>query len=476
MKIASVAVFSEADRTASHVQMADEAVDIGPSPSVDSYLRMEKIISAAQQTNADAIHPGYGFLSENAKFAKVCEDEGIKFIGPNWRAIEKMGSKTSARRVAIEAGAPVVPGTERGVSDFAQAKKIAAEIGYPVLLKAAAGGGGKGMRQVATESDLLAAMRSASSEAERAFGSDEVYLEKLVVGPRHIEVQILGDEHGHIIHLGERECSIQRRHQKVIEECPSPLMLKQPELREKIGDAALKIARAVGYSSVGTLEFLADKDSNFYFLEMNTRLQVEHPVTERVTGIDLVRWQIRVAAGEPLTVKQEDVQWNGSAIECRIYAEDPANNFFPCPGKITQYTEPSGPGVRVDSGAYDGWIVPMEYDPLIAKLIAWAGTREAAIDRMRRAVSEYRIMGITTNLALFREIMNDSNWIRGALHTQFLDEFMAARKEPDADPNTRLAAILAATHAFTAPSSAKEEKTAPAASAWLAQARSGVLR
>jgi acetyl-CoA carboxylase biotin carboxylase subunit len=470
MNIASVAVFSEIDRRALHVQMADEAVCIGPAASSESYLRSEKIINVAQQLSAEAIHPGYGFLSENAAFAKACEEAGIKFIGPRWRAIEQMGSKTGARRVAIAAGAPIVPGTERGIADPDEARRIAAEIGYPVLLKAAAGGGGKGMRRVDSEHDLLSAMRSASSEAERAFGSAEVYLEKLIEKPRHIEVQVLGDEHGHIIHLGERECSIQRRHQKVIEECPSPLMLERPELRSEIGEAALKIARAVNYSNAGTLEFLADQNGHFYFLEMNTRLQVEHPVTEWVTGLDLVRWQLRIAAGEALSIQQQDVQWNGSAIECRVYAEDPASNFFPSPGRITQYVEPSGPGVRVDGGVYAGWNVPLDYDPLLAKLSTWAGTREAAIDRMRRAVSEYRVLGITTNLALFRDIMLDKRWIAGKLDTGFLDRFMQ-EYAPAASGERRQIAQLAA-------ASTKKTKTAiaPAAGVWLNHARRGLLR
>ncbi len=443
MNIASVAVFSEIDRRALHVQMADEAVCIGPAASSESYLRAENIIKVARQLNAEAIHPGYGFLSENAAFAKACEEAGIKFIGPRWQAIEQMGSKTGARRVAIAAGAPIVPGTEQGIADPDEARRIASEIGYPVLLKAAAGGGGKGMRRVDSEHDLLSAMRSASSEAERAFGSAEVYLEKLIEKPRHIEVQVLGDEHGHILHLGERECSIQRRHQKVIEECPSPLMLERPELRSEIGEAALKIARAVNYSNAGTLEFLADQNGRFYFLEMNTRLQVEHPVTEWVTGIDLVRWQLRIAAGEALTIQQQDVEWNGSAIECRVYAEDPASNFFPSPGRITQYAEPSGPGVRVDGGVYAGWNVPLDYDPLLAKLSTWAGTRQAAIDRMRRAVSEYRVLGITTNLTLFRDIMLDEKWITGELDTGFLDRFMQGYA-PAASDELRQIAMLAA--------------------------------
>jgi len=470
MNIASVAVFSEIDRRALHVQMADEAVCIGPAASSESYLRADKIIGAAREFDAEAIHPGYGFLSENAAFPKACEEAGIRFIGPRWQAIEQMGSKTGARRVAMAAGAPIVPGTEQGIADPDEAKRIAKEIGYPVLLKAAAGGGGKGMRRVDSEADLLSAMRSAASEAERAFGSAEVYLEKLIEKPRHIEVQVLGDEHGHIIHLGERECSIQRRHQKVIEECPSPLMRERPELRDEIGEAALRIARAVNYSNAGTLEFLADQSGRFYFLEMNTRLQVEHPVTEWVTGLDLVRWQIRIAAGERLSVRQEDMRWTGSAIECRVYAEDPASNFFPSPGRITQYAEPSGPGVRVDGGVYAGWTVPLEYDPLLAKLSTWAGTREEAIDRMRRAVSEYRVLGITTNLQLFRDVMADEVWRRGELDTGFLERFMA--EYAPAEGGTRQIAELAAKAAV------KPEAAAAAVtgSVWLESARRGLLR
>jgi acetyl-CoA carboxylase biotin carboxylase subunit len=443
MGIASVAVFSEADRRARHVFMADEAVLIGPAPSTESYLAGEKILRAARETGAEAIHPGYGFLSENAAFAKACAEAAIKFIGPGWESIERMGSKTAARRLAIAAGAPVVPGTEQGISDISAARQIAREIGYPVLLKAAAGGGGKGMRRVDSEGDLEAAMRTAQSEAERAFGSGEVYLEKFVERPRHIEVQVLGDEHGHLLHLGERECSIQRRHQKVVEESPSPLVLERPELRDQLGAAALKIARAAGYYNAGTLEFLADQQGRFYFLEMNTRLQVEHPVTEMVTGVDLVKWQIRIAAGERLTLRQEDIAWRGSAIECRVYAEDPDNHYLPSPGRIVQYAEPGGPGVRVDGGAYEGWTVPVDYDPLLAKLVVWAETREAAADRMRRAVSEYHVSGITTNLGLFSRIMRDESFRAGKLDTGFLERLPreeAGREIGDAD---LVAAILA---------------------------------
>src|SRR5271154_5480663 len=332
--ISSVAVYSDADRASLAVRMADQAVHVGPAPSSESYLRIDKIIDAARSCGAEAIHPGYGFLSENADFAEACQEAGITFIGPPASAIRKMGSKTSARKAAIAAGAPGVPGTEQPLREMDTARRIARELGYPVLLKAAAGGGGKGMRRVDREQDLESALRDASSEALRAFRSDEVYVEKLVLEPRHIEIQVLGDHHGHMIHLGERECSIQRRHQKVIEECPSPVMLEHTELREKMGQAALKIAGAAGYANAGTVEFLVDRDRNFYFLEMNTRLQVEHPVTELATGLDLVGWQLRIAAGEHLSIDQADVRWLGSAIECRVYAEDPENNFLPFPGKI----------------------------------------------------------------------------------------------------------------------------------------------
>ena len=372
-------------------------------------------------------------------FARACEQPGLKFIGPSWRSIEQMGSKTAARRVAIAAGAPVVPGTESGLADPAEARRTAAEIGYPVLLKASAGGGGKGMRRVDREADLEDAMRDASSEAEHAFGSGEIYLEKLIERPRHIEIQVLGDEHGHLIHLGERECSIQRRHQKIVEECPSPLVLAHPELREQIGEAALRIAAAANYFNAGTLEFLADQLGNFYFLEMNTRLQVEHPVTEWVTGIDLVQWQIRIAAGENLTLRQEDIRWNGSAIECRIYAEDPDNNFFPSRGHDCPYIEPSGPGVRVDGGVYAGWTVPIDYDPLLAKLSVWAATRPAATNRMRSDVSEYRMLGHNYQSRAIRAADDDEErWKIGDLDTGFLDSLCIALRPRKATTNAGL--------------------------------------
>ncbi|HEX4750725.1 MAG TPA: biotin carboxylase N-terminal domain-containing protein, partial [Bryobacteraceae bacterium] len=427
----------------------------------------------AREIQAQAIHPGYGFLSENAAFARACAEAGIKFIGPGWQAIEQMGSKTAARRLAIQVGAPVVPGTEQGIRDYSEARNTAMEIGYPVLLKAAAGGGGKGMRRVDNERELESAIRGASSEAERAFGSGEIYIEKYVEKPRHIEIQVLGDEHGHIIHLGERECSIQRRHQKVVEESPSPLVLQKPELREKIGNAALRIARAANYSNAGTLEFLADQSGNFFFLEMNTRLQVEHPVTEWVTGLDLVHWQIRIAAGEPLTIQQSDVKWQGSAMECRVYAEDPENNYFPSPGEITFYAEPSGPSVRVDGAAYTGWTVPIEYDPLLAKLTVWGQDRPLAIARMRRALAEYRVLGITTNLSLFDALMNDPDFLAGRLHTSFLDGY-AERLRSSPDKEEVLASVLAA--ASVEPATTQQAPTPQPAGVWRNTGRKGLLR
>ncbi len=443
--IASVAVYSDADRASLAVTLADEAAHIGPASSSESYLKIENILAAAKRHGADAIHPGYGFLSENAEFAQACKDSGLGFIGPPPEAIRDMGSKTGARKIAIAAGAPVVPGTDAEVSNIAEAKATAKRLGYPVLIKASAGGGGKGMRGVDREEDLEGAIRDASSEALRAFKNGDVYVEKLVVEPRHVEIQVLGDQHGHMIHLGERECSIQRRHQKVIEECPAPAMSRWTELRHKMGEAAVRVAKAAGYYNAGTVEFLVDKDGNFYFLEMNTRLQVEHPVTELVTAIDLVEWQLRIAAGEPLTIKQEDVTWTGSAIECRIYAEDPEQGYMPSPGKILHLREPSGPGIRLDSGIYEGWNVPIEYDPLLAKLCAWAATRDAAASRLDRALAEYTLTGLRTNIAWFRDILLDSEFLAGHLTTAFLDEFMKRRRKtkPSAEEEAAAALVLA---------------------------------
>jgi len=422
MSIATVAVYSEADRGALHVRMADEAVYIGPAPSPESYLVITNILRAAESTSADAVHPGYGFLAENAAFAQACRDAGLTFIGPSSGAIALMGSKVESRRTASRFGVPMVPGTMDPVEREEDAKRIAASMGYPIMLKASAGGGGKGMRLVGSEKDLAGALANTRAEAMAAFGDSAVYIEKFVEQPRHIEIQVLADLHGNAVYLGERECTIQRRHQKVIEECPSPVM--DADLRDRMGKAALDIVRAAEYTNAGTVEFLVDRNRQFYFLEMNTRLQVEHPVTEMVTGFDLVKEQIRIAAGEKLAFTQDDVVMKGAAIECRIYAEDPGNNFFPSPGTIRLLQTPSGPGVRDDSGVYEGWAVPIEYDPLISKLIAWGPTRHEAIERMQRALREYRIEGIQTNLSFFREILDDSDFLKGEFDTGFIDQWM----------------------------------------------------
>src|SRR5277367_3190559 len=440
--IRSVAVFTDVDRGALHVRMADEAVRVG------SYLDIDAVLGAARERGAEAVHPGYGFLSENAGFAAACEAAGIVFIGPPAEAIRRLGSKTAARTLAKQLNVPVVPGSEEPATHLEHARELAREIGYPVLLKAAAGGGGKGMRRVDAESELEAAIRDASSEAERAFKSSEVYIEKVIEEPRHIEIQIVGDRHGHLVHLGERECSVQRRHQKIIEECPSPLVAGNPEMRAQMGEAALRIARAVGYYNMGTVEFLADGAGSFYFLEVNTRLQVEHPVTELVTGLDLVHLQLRIASGEAIPFTQEDVRWRGWAMECRICAEDPEQQFFPSPGKIVQLREPSGPGIRLDSGVYPGWTVPIEYDPLLAKLVAWAPDRLTAIQRMLRALEEYAIVGVETNLGLFREILRDAEFREGRLNTGFVAEFFKRRlADGSACPTLEpIAALAAAAH------------------------------
>ncbi|HSA92609.1 MAG TPA: acetyl-CoA carboxylase biotin carboxylase subunit [Terriglobales bacterium] len=427
MGIATVAVYSEADRAALHVRRADEAYCIGPAAAAESYLDVGKILEAARRSGAEAIHPGYGFLSENARFARACADAGVKFIGPTAEAMERMGSKTRARQAMEQAGVPLVPGTARGLASVEEAGQVAAKVGYPLLLKAAAGGGGKGMRRVNTPQELAAAFRDAQSEAERAFGDAEVYIEKLLARPRHIEVQVLGDEHGNLVHLGERECSLQRRHQKVVEESPSPLV--DSGMRRRMGEAAVRVARAAGYTSAGTVEFLVDADRNFYFLEMNTRLQVEHPVTELVTGLDLAQWQIRIAAGESLSFAQDEIQMRGHAIECRIYAEDPDNNFFPSPGRITRLLTPSGPGIREDSGIYEGWTVPLEYDPLLSKLVAYAPTRAEAAARLTRALDEYFVGGIKTTLPLFRRVLRNPDFLAGELDTGFLDRLLEAGEE-----------------------------------------------
>ncbi|HKZ77556.1 MAG TPA: acetyl-CoA carboxylase biotin carboxylase subunit [Pyrinomonadaceae bacterium] len=427
MGISPVAVYSEADARALHVQYADEAVCIGPAPSIESYLNITNILKAARKTRSEAIHPGYGFLAENADFARAITTAGLTFIGPPAEAIEIMGSKTSARRAATEAGVPVVPGTIEPLSNYEEACSLAAGLGYPVMLKAAAGGGGKGMRLVHSEEEIQSAFQNAQSEAAAAFGDSAVYLEKVIERPRHIEIQIFADQHGNVVHLGERECSIQRRHQKVVEECPSPI--GDEHLRQAMGEAAVNISRSVNYVGAGTVEFLVpDATRDFYFLEMNTRLQVEHPVTELVTGYDLVREQISVAAGAPLSFTQAEVRWRGHAIECRVYAEDPANNFFPSPGTITHIRPPSGPGIRDDSGIRTGSEVTIHYDPLISKLAAWGRNRNEAIDRLRRALDEYEVVGIKTTLPLFREIVRSEEFIAGKLDTGFISRFNQLRE------------------------------------------------
>ena len=423
MKIGTVAIYSDADRDALHVRMADEAYHVGPAPSVESYLRGERIIEVARRAAVEAIHPGYGFLSENAGFVRQVRDAGITFIGPPPEAMEKMGGKISARIIAIEAGVPVVPGTTEPLRSADDARDAAATIGYPVMLKASAGGGGKGMRLVESEAELRSALEAAQSEAQASFDDNAVYIEKAIVRPRHIEIQIFSDTHGNHVHLGERECSIQRRHQKVVEEAPSPI--NSAELRAAMGECAVTIARAVNYVGAGTVEFLvSDVDRSFYFLEMNTRLQVEHPVTELVTGIDLVREQIRVAAGYELSFRQEDVRLLGHAIECRVYAEDPENNFLPSPGRITRLRVPQGPGVRDDGGVYQGSEVSIYYDPMISKFAVRGRTRAEAIGRMRRALAEYEVEGIKTTLPFFRRVMEDEEFLNGNLDTGFISRFM----------------------------------------------------
>ena len=422
MNISPVAVYSEPDAAALHVRMADEAYLLGGAASSESYLRIDKIIEVCKLSGAEAVHPGYGFLSENAAFVRACQEAGITFIGPEPEAMEAMGSKTAARKVAIAAGVPVVPGTTEAFQSFEEAEKTAIEIGYPIMLKAAAGGGGKGMRLVNSANDLKSSLETAQNEAIASFGNGEVYVEKAIVRPRHVEIQVFADKHGNYVHLGERECSIQRRHQKVVEEAPSPI--NSVELREQMGAAAILAAKAVNYVGAGTVEFLvSDLTKDFYFLEMNTRLQVEHPVTELVTGIDLVREQIRVAAGEKLSFAQDDIKINGHAIECRVYAEDPENNFLPSPGRISRLRVPSGAGVRDDGGVTENQEVTIYYDPMISKLAVWGKTRQEAIDRMRRALDEYTVGGIKTTLPFFREIIRDAEFIQGNLDTGFIQKW-----------------------------------------------------
>ncbi len=420
MGIKTVAVYSDVDRNAMHVRYADEAYHIGPSPSAESYLVVDKIIDAVHKSGADAVHPGYGFLSENAIFEERCRKEKIIFIGPSAEAIATMGDKITSRRKMIKAGVPVVPGTTDPITSEEDALKTIHDIGLPVMVKATAGGGGKGMRMIDKEEDILPSLRAARSEAKAAFNNDDVYVEKYIQSPHHIEFQVLGDTHGNAIHLFERECSVQRRHQKVVEETPSPLLT--PEVREIMGATAVAAAKAVSYAGAGTVEFIMDDDLNFYFLEMNTRLQVEHPVTEFVTGVDLVKEQIRVADGKELSYKQEDLTQTGHSFECRIYAEDPDNNFMPSPGKIEHLSEPSGPGIRIDGYAYQGYTIPMDYDPMISKLIVWGEDRDSALQRMHRALKEYKIAGVKTSIALLEKIIAHPDFVSGNYNTHFIEK------------------------------------------------------
>ena len=471
MKIASVAVYSDADRDALHVRMADEACHIGPPASAESYLRGDKIIAAALASGAEAIHPGYGFLSENAEFVRQVENAGLTFIGPPPSAMEAMGGKISARKIAIEAGVPVVPGATEPLSSYEDAAATANQIGYPVMLKASAGGGGKGMRLVHAESELRSALETAQSEALASFGDDSVYVEKAVLRPRHIEIQVFSDKHGNHVHLGERECSIQRRHQKVIEEAPSPI--NSAELRAEMGACAVKVAKAVDYVGAGTVEFLvSDVDRSFYFLEMNTRLQVEHPVTELVTGIDLVREQINVATGKPLSFTQDDVAMNGHAIECRIYAEDPDHNFMPSPGKIERLRVPHGPNIRDDGGVYEGGEVSIHYDPMISKFAVHGRDRAEVIDKMRRALAEYEIDGIKTTLPFFRQVMEDEVFVSGNLDTGFIAAFNERKTASETPTDIVELGIVAAALAGTAAPKNKPAVQETQMSRWAASLRS----
>ena len=422
LAIASVAVYSDADRTSLHVAYADEAYHLGPSPAHESYLRPDLILEIAKQSGADAIHPGYSFLAENVDFVAACEAAHIHFLGPTANAMRKLGSKTSARQIADEAGLPSVPGSLGPVESLADAKHVASQVGYPILLKAVAGRRGKGMRIVHSRMKLEEALKSARAEAEQAFGSGAVYLEKLIDHARSIEVQIVADQHGHCVSLGERESSVQRRRQKIIEEAPSPIV--DEELRTRMGDAAIRLVEAAGYTNVGTVEFLLDSKRNFYFLEMNPRLSADHPVTEFVTGLDLVHLQIQIAEGAPLPFTQQEIQLRGHALECRIYAEDPEKDFLPSPGKITRFRQASGPGIREDCGVYEGWTVPLEYDPMISKLIAFGSTRDMAIERMLRALCEYHVGGIATNVRLFRRILRDSDFRAGNVDISYLEPLL----------------------------------------------------
>ena len=441
LDIQAVAVYSEPDRESLHVLRADEAYCIGPGPSQESYLVINRIIETAKQAKCEAIHPGYGFLAENADFAQACEDSGIVFIGPRAEAMRTMGDKTEARKKVGKAGVPTIPGVDRGLKSFETMHKVAQDIGYPVLIKAALGGGGKGMRVCRADGELKQGFELCRKESLSAFGSPKIYLEKYLEKPRHIEFQILADHHGKTVHLNERECSIQRRHQKLIEESPSVAI--DEELRHRMGEAAVAASAAVDYVNAGTIEFLLDAEKNFYFLEMNTRLQVEHPVTELITGVDLVYEQLNIAAGRKMSLEQEEIIRNGHAVECRIYAEDPEAGFLPSCGEIAQLREPAGPGIRVDSGVYQGWEVPVFYDPLLAKLLAWAPDRKTCLKRMHRALTEYRIHGVKTTIGFLQEVMGGARFKKGDFDTHFIDEKEEKEKKIAKDA-IRAAGIVAA--------------------------------
>jgi acetyl-CoA carboxylase biotin carboxylase subunit len=482
MGIATVAIYSECDRAALHVRLADEAWPVGPNPPRERYLRIDTIVEVARKAGADAVHPGYGFLAENEDFAAACRDAGVLFIGPTPEAIALMGSKTAARQAAIKAGVPVVPGTEapldESVSD-AEVLAIAERLGYPLMLKAVAGGGGKGMRMVAAPEDLPGALRAARSEAGSAFGDSAVYLERRIMQPRHIEVQLLGDQYGTVLPFVERECSLQRRHQKVIEESPS--LAVSAATRRAMTSAAAAVARTVNYSNAGTIEFLLDEQERFYFLEMNTRLQVEHPVTEMVTGVDLVAWQIRIARGERLALDPDALLTpRGHAVECRVYAEDPDSGFMPSPGRITGLRVPHGPGVRDDSGAYEGGEVPIFYDPMISKLITWGETRPQALARMQRALAEYEVRGIKTTIPFFQWVLTDEDFVAGRFDTGFIDRKLSERngaplRQPS-EAQQELASIAAALSYLTRATTVPTDAATPGSRRWKDQARADAVR
>ncbi len=452
LRLESVAIYSEADREALHVRFADRAYLVGPAPATESYLNIDRVLEVAREAEVDAVHPGYGFLSENPEFARRCEEQGLIFIGPSADCMALVGDKARARQAAVEAGVPVVPGSPDPVDNATEARTVAAELGYPVMIKAAAGGGGKGMRLVHREEDLESSFETAGSEARSAFGDGRVYIEKAIETPRHIEIQILADTHGNQIYLGERECTLQRRHQKVLEEAPSPIM--DPELRQRMGNAALAVAAHTGYTNAGTVEFLVDVKRDFYFIEVNARLQVEHPVTELLTGIDLVAEQISLAQGGVLSLSQDEVTLRGHAIECRIYAEDPYNNFAPSPGTVEALRIPGGPGIRDDSCLFEGYEVPIHYDPIVGKLIAWGADRPAAIRRLKRALEEYKVRGIATTIPLFQRVLADADFLNADFDTGYLDQLLntatAAEGVPaeGEDAIAEAARLAAALHVF----------------------------